>query len=85
MSALTTVWHGVLAFFVGVMAFFLGLFLPVWTLMSIGRDPGNIGGGLLTIWIGGPFGVVCGLAAGIFSFRKLRSKAVRNAASNSQP
>jgi hypothetical protein len=73
MSALTVAWHVLVALLIGVVVFFLGLFLPLWTLMLVGKDPGNIGGGLLTVGIGAPLGSACGVFAGIFWFRKLRS------------
>jgi hypothetical protein len=52
------------AIVIGVIAFVLGSFAPLWTMMAIGRDPGDIGGGLLTMGIGLPVGVVCGIVAG---------------------
>jgi hypothetical protein len=56
MSALATLRYLFVALLIAAIAFSVGLFLPLWTLMLIARDPGNIGGGLLTMWIGGPVG-----------------------------
>ena len=57
---------------VGAIAFVFGLFLPLWTMMLIGRDPGDLAGGILTIWAGGPIGLLLGIATGVVSFNKLR-------------
>jgi len=52
------------AIVIGAFVFVLGSFAPLWTMMAIGRAPGDIGGGLLTMGIGLPVGVVCGIVAG---------------------
>jgi hypothetical protein len=60
------------AIVIGAFAFVLGSFAPLWAMMAIGRDPGDIGGGLLTIGIGLPIGVVCGIVAGWYFFAGTR-------------
>ena len=62
----------VLAIGIGALAFLLGLFIPLWTMMAVGKDPGNIGGGFLTLGIGIPIGLVCGIAGGWFCFSKTK-------------
>lgn len=54
------------------LAFAVGLFIPLWALIAIGKDPGNIGGGLLTMGLGFPIGIAFAVAAGWFGFRKTK-------------
>lgn len=55
-----------------MLAFFVGLFIPLWFLIAVGKDPGNIGGGLLTMGLGFPMGIAFAVAAAWFCFRKTK-------------
>jgi hypothetical protein len=72
MRAFTIAIRVLLAVVAGVVAFFFGLFLPLWVMMAVGKDPGNIAGGFLTIGIGTPIGLVCWISAGVIVFTKMR-------------
>ena len=72
MRAFTITIRVLLGVVAGVVAFLFGLFLPLWVMMAIGKDPGDIAGGFLTIGIGTPIGLVCGISAGVFAFTRIR-------------
>lgn len=52
----------------------LGMFLPVWAMTLIGKDPGKTGGGILVIGIGIPLGLAFGIRSGILAFKKSGSR-----------
>jgi len=62
-----------LALVVGGLGFVAGAFAPLWVMMAKGKDPGDIAGGLLTMGIGFPLGLACGIASGWFCFTKTKS------------
>jgi len=51
--------------------FFVCMILPIFLITVFRGDPGNIAGGLMTISIGAPLGLVGGVFFGILSFRKI--------------
>jgi hypothetical protein len=61
----------VIALIIGITMFFVCMILPVFVISVVRGDPGNIAGGLLTISIGAPLGLVGGVFFGILSFRKI--------------
>jgi hypothetical protein len=73
MRIVNIIFRVLLSIAAGALAFFVGLFLPLWTTMLIGRDPGDIGGGFLTLGIGLPIGLASAAAAGWFSFTRTRT------------
>jgi len=53
------------------MIFFVCLFIPVVLISVLRGDPEDIAGGILTICIGLPVGLMGGISRGIFAFRKI--------------
>lgn len=47
------------------------LFIPLFVISAIRGDPGDIGGGILTIFVGFPIGLPGGIGCGIFAFKKI--------------
>jgi hypothetical protein len=55
--------------------FFVCLFVPLFLISAVRGDPGDIAGGILTIFVGLPVGLLGGLGCGAFAFKKLPSEA----------
>ena len=60
-----------IALIIGITMFFVCMILPIFLITVFRGDPGNIAGGLMTISIGAPLGLVGGVFFGILSFRKI--------------
>jgi hypothetical protein len=60
-----------LAIVVGITTFFTFLSVPLLLISAIRGDPGDIAGGIATIFIGLPVGLIGGLACGVFAFKKI--------------
>ena len=56
---------------IGIMMFFVCLFIRLVLISVLRGDPGDIAGGILTICIGLPVGLIGGISSGIFAFRKI--------------
>jgi hypothetical protein len=55
----------------GIAMFLICLVIPLFVISALRGDPGNIAGGILTIFVGFPIGFLGGLFSGIFAFRKI--------------
>jgi hypothetical protein len=55
----------------GSIMFFVCLFIPLVLISIFRRDPGDIAGGILTIFIGLPIGLIGGIGSGVVAFRKV--------------
>ena len=73
MKALRIALRILLAVVAGGFTFAFGSFAPLWVMMAIGKDPGDIAGGLFTLGIGLPLGLICGTAGGWFIYAKTKS------------
>ncbi len=61
-----------IAVIIGIVMFAVCAFIPLFVISAVQEDPGNVGGGILTILVGFPIGLIGGIASGAFAFKKLR-------------
>jgi hypothetical protein len=60
-----------MAIVIGAAMFVVCLFIPLFVVSAIRGDQGNIAGGILTIIVGFPIGLLGGIVGGIFAFKKI--------------
>ena len=56
----------------GIVMFFVCVFVPLFVISAVRGDPGDIAGGILTIFVGFPIGLLGGLGFGVFAFKKIQ-------------